>query len=271
MKRRIVFVIFLVGAAWVAGRMLTNSGVEVSQSSHSGQEEINESYQLSPGAHIEVKGINGPVTFETTDSDVAEVHIVRTATHSDDLARVKIVIDQSPENLSIRSEQRGGSSLWKRLWSGGGRGEIKTDVRLKIPRRSEVSGKGINGAVTLTGALDGGAHIKGVNGRVELGEVAGYTELKGINGSVSLALAGISNDGVRLKGINGSITLRLSENLNADFEANGLNGKVVIDEGPNVQVTRKLEHSKMRARIGAGGPAIELSGINGGLRFETIR
>lgn len=268
MKRRIVLVIFLVAAAWMAGRMFTNSRVEMHHSGQSGQEEINQTYQLSPGAHVEVKGINGPVAFETTDSDIAEVHIVRTAKNQEDLERTRIVIDQSPESLVVRSERSGNSSFWERLW--GGRGETNTNVTMKIPRRSELSSKGINGPVTVTGALDGGAHIKGVNGRVELGEVAGHSEFKGINGSVSLSLSNARGEGLELKGINGGITLRIPENLNADFEVKGLNGRVAV-EIPNVTVTQKLEHSKMSARIGAGGAEIALSGINGNVRLESVR
>lgn len=48
-------------------------------SDYSERDEINQTYQLSAGARVEVRGINGTVDIETSSGNTAEVHIVRSA------------------------------------------------------------------------------------------------------------------------------------------------------------------------------------------------
>ena len=50
------------------------------------RDEINRTYQLAPGAQVEVSSIRGPVEIVNTDSATAEVQIIRTARTRADLA-----------------------------------------------------------------------------------------------------------------------------------------------------------------------------------------
>src|SRR5262245_19838961 len=59
------------------------------------QDKIDQTYTLSPGARVEVRGINGAVEVETSTDGTAEVHIVRMARTREDLNYHKILIDQS--------------------------------------------------------------------------------------------------------------------------------------------------------------------------------
>jgi DUF4097 and DUF4098 domain-containing protein YvlB len=216
-----------------------------------GREEIRRSYQLSEGANVEVRGINGPVSIETADTNTAEVYVLRTAQSESDLENGKITITGTATSLLIEGEQNSGG-LWRRMWHG----EVKQQVTLKVPRQIALTVKGVNGAV----------QISGINGKVLTAQTVGYSEISGVNGSLTVALRQLGEKGIRISGVNGAIELRFSSKLNADLDVRGINGRVKTDL-PDVVVQGEPDRSNYSARIGTGGAPINMSGINGSVRL----
>src|SRR4026209_867863 len=118
--QKIVLIVVLIGIAGVAGlvRSHTKNGgsirswslaVNQNPSGEQTREEIRKSYELSPGARVEVSGINGSVKSETSDSKTADVYIERTGGSHEALNPRKILIDSSPTGLTIRGEKGDGS------------------------------------------------------------------------------------------------------------------------------------------------------------------
>ena len=98
--KRILILVILVILAGIAGVVVrATSGATVSEirglvSHHSAsdvREEIRQTYELAPGARVELAGLNGAVKIETSDSKTAEVYIERTASTQEALARRKRV------------------------------------------------------------------------------------------------------------------------------------------------------------------------------------
>lgn len=253
MKAKIFLVVLIVAAAWVAGRHLSfahdAARMDVKQ-------EINQSFELASGAQVEVSGINGPVDIETTDGNVAEVHISATS-NGDDLADTHIAVEHTPESLTIHGVRQRGWRLWS--WLGGG-GEVRQSVVLKLPRQIELAANGINGHIRV-GDVEGAVRVHGINGKVEVGQATGYAEVSGVNGGVSIGVSNHGEQGMRVSGINGGVELKVGEGVNAELSINGLNGRASYD-APNVTVEEQSAHSS-HARIGTGGAAINVSGING--------
>jgi DUF4097 and DUF4098 domain-containing protein YvlB len=75
----------------------------------------------------------------------------------------------------------------------------------------------------------------------------------------------LGDRGAQIHGVNGPIELRLAPGLNADLTAKGMNGSVK-SEISEVTV-EKTDWSRYSARIGNGGPEIEIKGINGNVRL----
>lgn len=263
MKRWIIAVL-LIAVAAAAGMFRGTSGRFSGNNNPAtlseGREEIRQSYQLSPGANVEVRGINGQVEIETADTTTAEVYILRTASNQTDLETRKVIVTATQTSLVIQGERDAGG-FWQRLWHG----EVKQQVTLKVPRQIALTIKGINGPVRA-GEVTGALQISGVNGRVETAQTGNYAEISGVNGSITLSIRQIGEKGVRIKGINGAVELRFADKLNADLEARGINGRVKA-ELPDVVVQGEQERSKFNARIGTGGAPINLSGINGSVRL----
>ena len=265
--KRIVILIVLVAIAGVAGivRSSVGSVAELRQlASHRNaadvRQEIRQTYELAPGARVELSGLNGAVKIETSDTKTAEIYIERTASCQEALDRRKVTIEADANSLRIRGEKSEDAGFFSRMF-GSSANERTT---LKLPRQIALYAKGVNGAF-VTSDIDGTVEIKGVNGRVQVGSAVGTATFSGINGGMVVGLKKIDGEGVTLSGINGNIELQLGEDVNADFDARGLNGRVISDL-PNVAIDKE-KRGKYWARIGNGGPGITAKGINGNIRF----
>src|ERR1044071_7163865 len=93
-------------------------------------QEEHQTYQLAPGAHIDVSNISGPVSVEVIEGSTAEVHIYRTAPNPADLAHRKVSVDQTSSGLTIRQKNDGTESSSINLLN---------RVVLKVPRQVSVS------------------------------------------------------------------------------------------------------------------------------------
>ncbi len=221
------------------------------------RDEIRQSYELAPNARVEVSGINGTVDIETSNTGTAEVYIVRSAKTREDLNYRKIIIEHTANSLTIRGEKERDHS--------GNRPEVRQRVKLRLPRQIDLTTSGVNGRVNV-GEVDGPVRISGVNGRVEVAQAVGYSDLSGINGAVTVTIARLGERGIQVSGVNGRVELRFADNLDADLDVTGINGSVNADV-PNVTLQGKMDRNNFRARIGAGGIPISISGVNGGVRL----
>ena len=270
--KRLIILILLVAIAAIAGVVVRSSsseggtvaelrGLVSHQAVSDVRAEIRQKYELAPGARVDIGGINGSVTIETSDTQTAEVYIERTASSDEALKRRQITIEADANRLRIKGETIDHNFVAKLLGS-----KASERVMLKLPRHISLSGKGVNGAFVV-GELDGGLEVSGINGKVHVANAAGTATLKGINGNVVFGMKRIEADGITLSGINGNIELQLPADLNADFDAKGMNGRVVA-EIPNVVIDRG-KRGTYWARIGSGGSGITAKGINGNIRLTS--
>lgn len=257
MKRRIFVAVILIAAAFVVGRQMNRFK---SAGGEAVGRETRESYRLDPGAGVEVRGINGSVEVKTAETDTAEVRVTYAGGSP---GGRRVVVEHNASELVVRGEGNEGG-FWRWLW---GRDEARVAVVLTVPRRSEVSLRGVNGPVEV-GEVDGSVRVAGVNGRVEVAQSAGRTEVAGVNGNVTLGVARLGAEGLELRGVNGNVEVFLKTSVNADLEVRGHNGQMLLNV-PNVTMQEREGHSRMRARFGAGGAPINVRGINGNVRFES--
>jgi hypothetical protein len=225
------------------------------------RDEIRKSFQLAPGARVEISGINGAVKIETSNTTTADIFIERTAESTEAMSRRKITIEATADKLTIRGE-KGDEGLISKVFGS----NPKENVTLRLPRQVALLTKGVNGAVKV-GEIDGSVEVSGINGRVEIAQASGSADFSGINGSISVALKNLSK-GIDISGINGNIELKLGDGVNADLKASGMNGRVT-SEMPNVVIDR-TSRGNYTARIGAGGSSISASGINGNIRIVRM-
>ena len=121
--KRIVILIVLVAIAGVAGivRSSVGSVAELRQlASHKNtadvRQEIRQTYELAPGARVELSGLNGAVKIETSDTKTAEIYIERTASTQEAMDRRKVTIEADANSLRIRGEKADDAGFFSRFF-----------------------------------------------------------------------------------------------------------------------------------------------------------
>jgi hypothetical protein len=221
-------------------------------------QEDHKTYQLTAGAHIDVSNISGPVSVEGTDGSTAVVSIYRTARNRDDLAYRKVSIDQTSSGLTIQQKNDGTehSSI-----------DLLNRVVLKLPRQVSVSGKSISGDFNVSG-VEGAVDLNGISGSVNAMSLNGALTVSGVSGNVRVAVARINDAGVRVSGVSRNVYVGLASDLNAELRVGnttaGVSNKIqdlaLVTVGP----------SNYSARLGSGGPRIEVSGVTGFIVLQRI-
>ncbi|HEX8720495.1 MAG TPA: hypothetical protein VF736_07695 [Pyrinomonadaceae bacterium] len=263
MKGRIFVAVILVAAAAAAGRRVnTRSGPRPVASE---REETHQTFRLGPGARVEVGHINGTVEVRTADTDVAEVHVVRTGTSAEALEHHRVTVECSGSYLSVRGERGGADGLLR--WLMGDGGQVRQEVTLVLPRRVELSASHVNGAVRV-GEVDGSVEVSHVNGRVEVAGAAGRAEVSHVNGGVGFGVARLGSDGLEISHVNGNIQVRFRQAVDADVAVEHQNGGLSVNV-PNVTMQERLNRSNARLRFGAGGAPVRVGHVNGNVRFES--
>ena len=135
--KRIVILIVLVAVAAVAGVVRSSVG-SVSELrglvSHKNtadvRQEIRQTYELAPGARVEISGLNGAVKIETSDTKTAEIYIERTASSQEALDHRKITIEADANSLRISGGKSEDAGFFSRFFDGSA-----GDLRLCRTRR----------------------------------------------------------------------------------------------------------------------------------------
>ena len=148
--KRILILVALVVIAGIAGivRSHTHRGDFDRLVSHNvtdqAREEIRQSYQLSPGASVDLSNINGSIKIETSDTNTAEVYVERFGSSQEALSRRKVVIEANGNSLKIRGE-KSDVGFFERFFGN----SPSERITLKLPGDIALHTKGVNGAVTV--------------------------------------------------------------------------------------------------------------------------
>ena len=258
------------------------------------RDEVNQTYELAPGARVEVSSIRGRVEIVTADTTTAEVQIIRTARTRADLEYHKIEVEQAGNSLVVRGvqdrEQRRGQNI-----------QVNHQVILKLPRRIDLSVNSVSGPIkvgdvegqthvssisgsakigdvggklqvsSVSGSLDVGnvgadARVTSISGNLRLGQVNGSLDVSSVSGALNATLVSLSPQGIHIQSVSGSVEIAFKSEINADFNAEHVSGEVYLDV-PNVTRDSEAKSPNVRARIGAGGTPITISSVSGNIRL----
>ncbi len=224
------------------------------------RDQINRSFSLPVKARVEVSTFSGSVEINAVDGDTAIVEIERTARSRAELDCNKVVLQQASGNLTIQS------------WTVGGQGcnniQVVHRVLLSLPRNVDVSVNGVSGPINI-GEFEGALHISGNSGKIDLAQAGRGSRISGNSGTTNIKLRKLDARGLELSGNSGAINLYVDEDLNLDVKVSGLSG-TASSELPNVKFT-KTGAADYYARIGSGGPTINVDGNSGSILLVRYR
>ena len=258
------------------------------------RDEINQTYQLVPGARVEVSSIRGPVEIVNADTATAEVQIIRTARTRADLEYHKIEVEQAGNSLVVRGVQEPEPRRRQNI-------QVNHQVILKLPRRIDLSVNSVSGTLkvgdvdgqthvssisgsanignvgrklqvsSVSGSLEVGnvgaeARVTSISGNLRLGQVSGSLDVSSVSGDLNATLVSLSPQGIHIKSVSGSVEIGFRSEVNADFNAEHVSGQVYLDV-PNVTRDSEAKSPNVRARIGTGGAPITISSVSGNIRL----
>ena len=199
------------------------------------RDEINRTYQLAPGAQVEVSSIRGPVEIRNADTATAEVQIIRSARTRADLEYHKIEVQQTGNVLVVRGVQEPEERQRQNI-------QVDHHVILKLPRRIDLSVKSVSGSLKV-GDVDGQTHVSSISGSATIGNVGGKLQVSSISGSLKVGNVGAE---ARVNSISGSLDVG---NVGADARVSSISGD---------------------ARLGQVNGLLDVSSVSGGLNTTLV-
>lgn len=135
---------------------------------------------------------------------------------------------------------------------------------LQVPRRAELTIDATNGGIDVRD-VRGRVDARTVNGGIQLNDVGGDIRGETVNGGLHVELGGEKWDGagLDLKTVNGGVTLRVPPNFSGELDARTSNGGISVDIP--MSVSGLLNRRQIHGTLGAGGPRLRLSAVNGGI------
>ena len=224
------------------------------------RDEINRHFTLPAKARVDVFAISGSVDIMAIDGDTAIVRIERTGRSRADLDCNKVVLEQASGTLTMKSETVDGQGCQII--------QVVYRVLLYLPSHVDVSIQGVSGPINI-GEIEGALRISGNSGNINLAQPGSGSYIAGNSGPITIKLRKLDAGGLELNGNSGAIKLYVDEELNVDVKVRGLSG-TVSSELPNVKFA-KTGAADYFARIGSGGPTINVEGSSGSILLSRYR
>ena len=146
--------------------------------------------------------------------------------------------------------------------------QVAYRVQLSLPRYVDLSVHGVSGPLNI-GEIEGALRISGNSGNINLAQSGSGSIISGNSGTTTIKLRQLDAGGLELSGNSGAIKLYIADESNVDVKVSGLSGSV-FSELPNVKFN-KTGAADYFARIGSGGPTINVHGISGSILLSRYR
>jgi hypothetical protein len=154
------------------------------------------------------------------------------------------------------------------------------DFDVQVPYDTELVLKVVNRDV-LVKKTSGDYEIHGINGGIEMEDVAGSGLVSTINGKVKVTFSKNPAKATQFKTLNGSVDVYFQSGLNADLKFKKLNGGIYTDfevsalpqpaEAGDSSSGRFVYRSDRQTsgRAGKGGPELSFDTLNGNIRLHS--
>jgi hypothetical protein len=153
------------------------------------------------------------------------------------------------------------------------------DCEIQVPAGAALDLHALNSAIHVKNT-SGDFKIAGLNGKVEMEQVAGSGSANTLNGAVRIAFSRNPARQSSFHTLNGSIDVYFPSSPDADLDFHTLHGEVLSDfDVTTVPVTANGQMAgsrfiyrsggTMKVRAGKGGPALSFHTLNGSIRLHS--
>jgi DUF4097 and DUF4098 domain-containing protein YvlB len=265
MRRRIVWVVLAVIALFGAKGVIRSSAQEKVQ------EEFHQTYPLSPQGRVQLENINGSVRITGWDGSQMKVDAVKWAYTRERLNEAQIVVEASPDNISISTKYPERDQNFTDDRQGRLNNPATVEYVISVPRSARIdSVELINGDLQLEG-LTNDVHASSINGMVTARGLTAEAKLSTINGNLDATFNQLdASKSINLASVNGGVTITLPSDASANLRASNVHGGIKNDFGLPVRKGEYVGYD-LAGQLGAGATRIKLANVNGGINIRRAQ
>ena len=252
------------------------------------QEKIQKSFTLGGAGRksLEIDNIWGSIEVIADSTDKVELTVDRSTNAESkqklDLAKKEVTLDITQDEgalkLYVNGPFRCQCDDCRRSRDNEGY-RVKMDFRVHVPRDIDVNVKTVNEGRVKVSNISGNFVVRNVNGDIEMENVAGSGRATTVNGPVKVSFRQNPREPSEFKTVNGSVELRFAHDLSADFRFKTFNGAIYSDFPVTTMPVHAIQEERRggkvvykadrftEARVGAGGPEIQMENLNGDIRI----
>ena len=219
------------------------------------------------GDAVTIRGVNGSVTATAASGSQVQVRATKEWDDDDpDSVRIEVIEDSRGVLICAVYPSRRGRDPNRC-----GRGDdyemsvrdndVQVHFTVEVPAGVGLEARTVNGEIEARGIADE-VEARTVNGAIVV-EGNGPVSAETVNGGIEARLAGEVSEDLRFKTVNGGIRLVLPNGTDADVDIGTVNGS--IDTDFPLTIRGRWGPKSASGEIGAGGPEIEVSTVNGSI------
>lgn len=227
---------------------------------------------MEPGSRLYLYNINGGITVEASSGSQVEVVATKRWNRGDpDQVRVEARRINGRDGIvcAFWTEEatcdESGYSRHRMRNDRNNRNDVSVHYTVRLPQGVHVKSNTVNGGITIsdvTGEID----AETVNGGIRAESAGGPVTATTVNGAIDVRMGSSPRDDLRYKTVNGAITITVPTDFAAQLSLRTTNGSIQSDFPVTVQ--GRINPRRLDAQIGEGGPRIEASTVNGGVRLR---
>lgn len=159
---------------------------------------------------------------------------------------------------------------------------VSFDYDIQVPAGTELVLKTISDGDIEVKRTTGDFTVSGVNGGIDMQEVAGAGVVRTVNGPVKVGFTKNPGKECEFRSVNGTIDVYFQPGLNADMTFRTVNGGVYTDfdvttrpvnatstNNVDGKTLYRVDRRNMTARTGNGGPEFKFDTVNGSIRLRS--
>lgn len=219
------------------------------------------------GDAVTIRGVNGSITASAASGGEVQVRATKEWDDDDpDSVRIEVVEDSRgvlicavyPSRRRRDPNRCGRGDDYEMSVSNN---DVQVHFTVEVPAGVELEARTVNGGIEARGISDE-VEARTVNGAVAV-EANGPVSAETVNGAIEARLGSEPSEDLRFKTVNGGIRLVLPNGTDADVDIRTVNGS--IDTDFPLTIRGRWGPRSASGEIGAGGPEIELSTVNGSI------
>ena len=234
---------------------------------------VDKTFDVRPGASVELTNLNGRVTIKSWDQPRVKVVALKTVEADRDLLQktmndLRVEMQPRDGGLVITThypKEHDGGSIF--AWLLGDDIEAQVTYELTVPRTMNVDVENTNGGIYLSD-VSGKHQLDTTNGKISVTRCAGSLDASTTNGGIEAELTRVTKgQPMRFETTNGRIEVAVPANFAADIDASTTNGSIQTDLPV---ATQSAGDNRLRGTINGGGTLLRMRTTNGGIALRTL-